>query len=58
MPNVQVQFAPEMTRIFEEIRNVRAAKAEPKTNKQIATDAVKAMYEALCHAPATQSQGM
>lgn len=62
MPSLQVHFEPEMTQIFEDIRMVRASKAEPKTAKQIATDAVKAMHESLseeiCRAKKAQSQGM
>lgn len=38
---VQVSLPPEMTPLFDEIREVRAANIEPTTNTAIVIDAVK-----------------
>ena len=38
---IQVILPPEMTPLFDEIKEVRAAELEPTTNRQIVIDAVK-----------------
>lgn len=42
---IQVILPPEMTPLFDEIKEVRAAELEPTSNRQIVIDAVKAYYK-------------
>lgn len=42
---VQVILPPEMTPLFDEIREVRAANIEPTTNTAIVIDAVKEYHK-------------
>ena len=42
---IQVILPPEMTPLFDEIKEVRAAELEPTTNRQIVIDAVKAYHK-------------
>jgi len=44
---VQVKLPPEMTPLFEEIREVREANIEPKNNTAIVIDAVKAYHKSI-----------
>ena len=43
--SVQVKLPPEMTPMFEEIKEVRAAAFEPTSNTAIVIDAVKAYHK-------------
>lgn len=43
--SIQVILPPELTPLFDELKEVRAAKLEPTTNRQIVIDAVKAYHK-------------
>lgn len=43
--SIQVILPPEISPLFDEIKEVRAAKLEPTSNKQIVIDAVKAYHK-------------
>lgn len=42
---IQVILPPELTPLFDDIKEVRAAEFEPTTNRQIVIDAVKAYHK-------------
>ena len=55
---IQVHLPSEINALLSDIKADRAKRFEPISNKSIVMDAIKAMHEALCHVPETQSQGM